>query len=105
MSALSIQPTYPIFTDIDGQPLRLATSGSAANLDPQTNPINVYWDAALTIAAPQPIRTLNGYPSRSGTPARLYVNSDYSIRVQNSKGSLVYSAPAATERYNELLIT
>jgi hypothetical protein len=65
----------------------------------------VYWDAALTIAAPQPIRTINGYPSRNGTPGRLYVNSDYSIRVQNSKGSLVYSAPAATERYNDSVIS
>jgi len=77
----------------------------AANLDPQGNPINVYWDAALTIAAPQPIRTLNGYPSRSGTPARMYVDSDYSIRVQNSKGSLVYSAPEATERISSELIS
>jgi len=93
MSALSIQPTFPIFTDIDGQPLENGYIWiGAANLDPQTNPINVYWDAALTIAAPQPIRTLAGYPSRNGTPARLYVNSDYSIRVQNRNGSVIYSA-------------
>jgi parallel beta-helix repeat protein len=31
------------------------------------------------------------------------VNSDYSIRVQNSKGSLVYSAPQATERYGNII--
>ena len=106
MSALSIQPTYPIFTETDGLPLENGYIWiGAANLDPQGNPITVYWDAALTITAPQPIRTLNGYPSRSGTPARLYVNSDYSIRVQDSKGSLVYSAPAATERYNDIVIS
>jgi len=106
MSALSIQPTYPIFTETDGLPLENGYIWiGAANLDPQGNPITVYWDAALTITAPQPIRTLNGYPSRSGTPARLYVNSDYSIRVQDSKGSLVYSAPAATERYSEAVIS
>jgi parallel beta-helix repeat protein len=106
MSALSIQPTFPIFTDIDGQPLEAGYVWiGQANLDPQVNPINVYWDAALTISATQPIRTLAGYPSRNGTPARLYVNSDYSIRVQNSKGSLVYSAPAATERYNDDVIS
>jgi hypothetical protein len=104
MSALSIQPTYPIFTETDGLPLENGYIWiGAVNLDPQGNPINVYWDAALTILAPQPIRTINGYPSRSGTPGRLYVNSDYSIRVQNSKGSLVYSAPAATERYSEVV--
>lgn len=105
MSALSIQPTYPIFTDIDGQPLEAGYVWiGTTNLDPQTNPINVYWDAALTIAAPQPIRTLAGYPSRNGTPARLYVNSDYSIRVMNKNGSVVYSAPAATERYSDVVL-
>jgi hypothetical protein len=105
MSALSIQPTYPIFTDIDGQPLENGYIFiGTANLNPQTNPINVYWDAALTIQATQPIRTLAGYPSNSGTPARLYVNSDYSIRVQNRNGSLVYSAPEATEIYSDAVI-
>jgi hypothetical protein len=106
MSALSIQPTYPIFTDIDGQPL---DSGyiwiGTANLNPITNPINVYWDAALTQPAAQPIRTISGYPSNAGTPARLYVNSDYSIQVQNKNGTLVYSSPVATERYSSQLIT
>ena len=105
MSALSIQPTYPIFTDIDGQPLEDGYVWiGTANLDPQTNPINVYWDAALTLPAAQPIRTLDGYPSNSGTPARLYVNSDYSIRVMNKNGSMVYSAPQATERYSAALV-
>jgi hypothetical protein len=106
MSALSIQPTYPIFTDIDGQPLEAGYVWiGTANLDPQTNPITVYWDAALTILAPQPIRTLAGYPSNNGTPARLYVNSDYSIRVMNKNGSIVYSAPAATERYSGAVVS
>lgn len=106
MSALSIQPTYPIFTDIDGQPLEDGYVWiGTANLDPQTNPINVYWDAALTLPAAQPIRTLAGYPANSGTPARLYVNSDYSIRVMNKNGSVVYSAPAATERYSDVVIS
>lgn len=105
MSALSIQPTYPIFTDIDGQPLEDGYVWiGTANLDPQTNPINVYWDAALTLPAAQPIRTLAGYPANSGTPARLYVNSDYSIRVMNKNGSAVYSAPAATERYSGVVV-
>jgi hypothetical protein len=106
MSALSVQPTYPIFTDIDGQPLEdgFVWLGTA-NLDPQTNPITVYLDAALTIPVAQPIRTLAGYPASSGTPARLYVNSDYSIRVMNKNGSVVYSAPEATERYNQDVIT
>lgn len=105
MSALSIQPTYPIFTDIDGQPLE---SGyiwiGVAGFNPISNPASVYWDAAQTMPAAQPIRTLGGYPMNSGTPARLYVNSDYSIRVMNKNGSTVYSAPAATERYSEAVV-
>lgn len=106
MSALSIQPTYPTFTDIDGQPLEDGYIWiGVANLAPIVNPITVYWDAALTIPAAQPIRTRGGYPINSGTPARLYVNSDYSIQVQNRNGSVVYSAPTVTERYSGVVVT
>ncbi len=100
MTALSIQPTFPTFTGADGQPLDNGYIWvGTANLNPITNPITVYWDAALSAPATQPIRTLGGYPSNSGTPARLYVNSDYSIQVLDRKGSVVYSAPVATDRY------
>ena len=93
MSALSIQPPYPAFAGIDGLPLENGYIWiGTVNLSPQVNPIAVYWDAALTIPAAQPIRTLNGYPMYQGTPARFYAASDYSILVQNSKGSLVYTS-------------
>jgi hypothetical protein len=93
MSSLSIQAPYPAFAGADGQPLENGYIWiGTVNLSPQTNPITVYWDAANTIAAPQPIRTLNGYPSRNGTPARFYVASDYSIQVLDSKGSVVYTS-------------
>jgi parallel beta-helix repeat protein len=106
MSALSIQPTYPIFTETDGQPLEDGYIWiGTANLDPEGNPISVFWDALLTQPAGQPIRTLNGYPSNNGTPARLYVNSDYSIRVMNKNGGVVYSAPSATERYSDIVVS
>lgn len=104
MSALSIQPTFPIFTNKSGTALENGYIWiGIANQDPQTNPISVYWDAALTITAPQPIRTLNGYPVRAGSPARLYVDSDYSIRVLAKNGTLVYSSPTATERYGNII--
>jgi hypothetical protein len=93
MSALEVNQPFPIFTDIDGQPLENGYIWlGTVNLDPQTNPINVYWDAAQTIPAAQPIRTLNGYPSNSGTSARLYVSQDYSIRVMNKNGSTLYTS-------------
>jgi hypothetical protein len=93
MSTIEVQPPYPAFAGTDGQPLENGYIWiGAASLSPQTNPISVYWDAANTIAAPQPIRTINGYPSRNGTPARFYVASDYSIQVLDSKGSVVYTS-------------
>lgn len=93
MSTIQVQPPYPAFAGADGQPLENGYIWiGTVNLSPQTNPISVYWDAANTIAAPQPIRTLNGYPSRNGTPARFYVTSDYSIQVLDSKGSVVYTS-------------
>ena len=93
MSAIEVNPPFPVFADIDGQPLENGYIWiGTVNLNPQTNPINVYWDAALTISATQPIRTLGGYPSNSGTPARFFVNADYSIRVMNRNGSTIYSS-------------
>ena len=93
MSTIEVQPPYPAFAGTDGLPLENGYIWiGAVNLSPQVNPIAVYWDAAQTIAAPQPIRTLNGYPVRNGTPARFYVVTDYSIQVLDAKGSVVYTS-------------
>lgn len=93
MASNSVTSPFPIITDIDGQPLEggyiwIGTAG----LDPQTNPQNVYWDSALTALATQPVRTIGGYPIRTGAPGRLYVNGDYSIRVMNKNGTTIYSS-------------
>ena len=61
MTTLSIQPPYPIITDIDGQPLEDGYIWiGVAGLNPIGNPISVYWDAALTQPAGLPIRTQGG---------------------------------------------
>lgn len=98
MSALTVNPPFPIYTDIDGQPLENGYIYiGVANLNPVTNQVLTYWDAALTQLAPQPIRTLGGYPSNSGTPARIYIDgASYSITVLNRNGSLVYSEPSGS---------
>jgi hypothetical protein len=98
MSALSIQVPFPVFQDRDGQPLENGYVWiGAPNLPPQTNPVTVYFDAALTIQAAQPLRTINGYISNSGTPAQVYVDGvNFSILVQDSKGSMVYNFPNGT---------
>ena len=105
MTALSIQPPFPVFSDSDGQPLDNGYIWiGTVNLAPQTNPISIYWDAALTQTAAQPLRTSGGYIVNSGTPAVIYAASDYSILVQNAKGSAVYSAPAPTAAYGDVII-
>jgi len=86
------------FFGTDGAPL---TNGAifigAAFLDAQSNPIPVYWDDALTIPAAQPIRTLNGYVVRNGTPARIFCDADnFSMTVQTNTGRVVWSVQDAT---------
>lgn len=98
MAALSVQVPYPVFYDRDGQPLNDGNIYiGVANLDPVTNPLPVYYDEALTIAASQPLVTSGGYVYRNGTPTQLYVNAnDFSITVNDSKNLLVYNFPEAT---------
>jgi len=98
MAALSVQVPYPVFYDRDGQPI---DNGNIyigeANLDPITNPIQVYYDEALTLTASQPLVTSSGYVYRNGTPTQLYVDAtDFSITVNDSKNLLVYNFPTAT---------
>lgn len=98
MAATSIQVPYPVFYDRDGQPL---DNGNIyigiANLDPVTNPLQVYYDDALTIPASQPLKTSGGYIYRNGTPSQLYVNAtNFSILVNDEKNLLVYSFPDGT---------
>jgi hypothetical protein len=98
MSALSIQVPYQIFADSDGTPLDNGYVWiGTTNLDPRTNPINVYFDAALTQVAPNPLRTVNGYVYNAGSPAQLYIDAaNFSIRVEDKKSVLVYSFPAGS---------
>jgi len=93
MSALSVEPPYPAFAGTDGQPLEDGfINVGVVNLNPITNPIAAFFDAALTIPAAQPIRTSGGYPVYHGTPTRFYVGSDYSIQVKDKNGSVVYTS-------------
>jgi hypothetical protein len=90
---LSVQVPFPVFQDSDGQPLDAGYVWiGQPYLAPQTNPLQVYFDRDLTIPAAQPLRTLNGYISNSGTPAQVYVDSpNFSILVQDKKGILIYT--------------
>jgi hypothetical protein len=98
MSALSIEVPFPVFYDRAGEPLENGYVWiGQANLNPQTNPIQVYFDKNLTQPAAQPLRTLAGYIANAGTPAQIYVDAvDFSILVQDKNGTMVYNFPEGT---------
>ena len=95
---LATQSPFPQYFDKDGTPL---DNGSLyfgqVNQNPETAPITVYWDAAGTQPAAQPIRTLNGYTYRNGAPAQVYAASDYSLSVRNRRGQLILYAANSAE--------
>lgn len=95
---LQVQSPFQQFFDLDGGPLdngSIYIGNSGQN--PQQYPIPIFWDQAGTIPALQPVKTLNGYAVRNGTPARIYVeNVDYSITVKDSRGRVVFTALSVT---------
>lgn len=100
MSAQSVTEPIPQFHDRDGQPL---DGGfiyvGQAGLDAQTNQIPIYFDPAMTLPVAQPVRTLNGYPSSSGSAFAFYAGAgDFSITILDAQGLLVLSAPNVTTR-------
>jgi hypothetical protein len=90
---------FPQYFDLQGRPL---DSGylyfGAANDNPETNPVQVYWDAAGTQPAEQPIRTINGCAVRYGTPTQVFTAAlDYSLTVRDAKRRLVVYAKESAD--------
>jgi microcystin-dependent protein len=87
-----------VYTDMSGKPLDggYVYFGSP-NQNPQSAPIQMYWDTGGTIRADQPFRTTNGYITRQGTPANVYAAGDFSSTVRDSAGRLVYTLPTSTD--------
>jgi hypothetical protein len=95
---IAIEAPFPQFFDKDGSPLDHGyLYFGAPNQNPETNPVTVYWDTALTQPAAQPLRTLNGYIVRNGTAARVYTSADYSLTVRDRRGRLLPSAPNSAD--------
>lgn len=90
MSVQVFKP-FELFHDISGKPLDDGQIWiGQPNVDPEGSPISAFFDEALTIPAPQPIRTRNGYISNSGAQAKIFVNATtYSIRVENKNGTII----------------
>jgi len=77
--------------DLNGKPLE---NGSlyigVANQDPETNPITVYWDTALTQVATQPLSISAGAVIHNGARAAIYTSAaSYSFRAKTAAGSVV----------------
>lgn len=90
MATEVVKQPFPLFTDRNGEELEngyiyIGTAGA----DPESSPITVYWDSALTITAVQPLRTVAGLISNGGKPARIWVSSDYSIKIKDRHGSVI----------------
>jgi hypothetical protein len=99
---LQVQSPFQQLFDTAGKPL---DAGSVyigtVNLNPETNPISIYWDAAGTQPAAQPLKTLAGQIVRNGTPTRVYTSlEDYSITVKDKKGKIVFAVLSSTSAPN-----
>ena len=94
-----LQYPFPIFSDqagnlLDAGKVYVGTAGQ----DPEQSPIPVYWDAAGTLPAVQPLRTRGGLIVNNGAPAVIYVSTtDYSMRVRDSGGNQVQYAATTTD--------
>lgn len=87
---LQINP-FEFFADLSGDALDEGYIYiGEPNKDPRQFPVAVFYDEALTIPAVQPLRTMNGFVVRNGTPAFLFVNGNYSILVQDKNRRQVY---------------
>lgn len=95
---LPIESPFKTYTGLDGKPL---ANGyvyiGTANQNPVTSPVTVYWDAAGTQPALQPLRVTNGYIYRAGTPANVYYDGDYSELVLDSRRRQVFYARTSAD--------
>jgi hypothetical protein len=90
---LPVESPFKTYTGTDGKPLDggYVYFGQPSQ-NPITSPVTVYWDAAGTQPAAQPLRTVNGYIVRAGTPANVFFTGSYSELVQDSKKRQVFYA-------------
>lgn len=95
---LPVEPPYKVYTGTDGKPLNHGyIYFGVVDQNPVTSPVTVYWDAAGTLPAAQPLRTENGYIVHNGTPANVYFNGAYSELVSDSRKRIVFYARNSDE--------
>ena len=91
MTLYAVENPYPVILNQVGGGLNAGKVYiGQAGMDPETNPIAVYWDAAGTIPASQPLTVIGGYIWNMGTPAQVYGPSQYSIRIRDRFDAVVF---------------
>jgi hypothetical protein len=88
-----IGQAYPLIVDKSGKPLDngIVYIGDSGQ-NPENYPIQIYYDEEFSIPAPQPLRTVNGYFSRNGSPAKIFINvAECSIAVKDKFKILQWS--------------
>lgn len=97
MAGAQVLPPFPIFTDVDGDPLDDGLIYVGQDLQtPGSSVPSLFWDRELTIPATSPISTRDGYPSNAGVRSIFYSSEPtYSITVINKHGTTVYQSPSS----------
>jgi hypothetical protein len=93
-----IRASRDYIADLAGRPLENgAIFYGIAGLDPELNPISVFWDAGMTSVATQPLTVTAGYIVHSGSRARIYTAAaNWSERIEDKSGSQVSYDTTAT---------
>lgn len=95
---LPVESPFKTYTGLDGKPLDNGyVYFGQPDKDPTAYPVTVYWDAAGTKPAFQPLRTVNGYIVNNGTPANVFFDGAYSELVKDSKNRQVFYARTSEE--------
>ena len=94
---------FPMFFDRYGRPL---TGGDVyigeAGADPETSPIDAFYDADLAVPAAQPIPTIGGLLTKDGSPTLIYVaEQQFSVRVRDADGAEVFYVASASPSADE----
>lgn len=95
---LPVEQPFKTYTDLDGKPLDNGyVHFGEPNQNPITKPITVFWDPEGTQPALQPLRTINGYIMRAGTPANVFYDGAYSELVLDRKKRQVFYSRTSDE--------
>lgn len=89
-----VSTPFPIYNDTDGTPLDAGfIFVGQKGKNPIASPIAIFYDAALTMPAENPLRTRNGYVVKNGAPREVFTADPIvSILVQNKQKVDIWNA-------------